>query len=86
MIVSNQTKINFGACVPIRDKEDLRIYEESDHFTYLIYHKACRALVGKANVLNRFDDWEMICHNCKRIMPIHEIKFVRIEKKAKKKI
>jgi len=57
------------------------MYEESDHFTYLLYHRDCRALIGKANILNRFDDWEAICHNCKKIIPVNQIKFVRIEKK-----
>ena len=65
---------------PLKDEATLKIYEESDHFVYLLYHKVCRAMVGKANVLNRFDEWELICHNCKRIMPIDQIKFVRIEK------
>lgn len=60
---------------------DLEIYEASDHFTYLLYHKDCRALIGKANVLNRFDEWEIICHNCKKIVPVDQIKFVRIEKR-----
>lgn len=64
------------------DSNDLKIYEESDHFVYLLYHKVCRAMVGKANILNRFDEWELICHNCKRIMPIDQIKFVKIEKKT----
>ncbi len=68
---------------PLKDVATLKIYEESDHFVYLLYHKVCRAMVGKANVLNRFDEWELICHNCKRIMPIDQIKFVRIERKDK---
>jgi len=68
---------------PLKDVAALKIYEESDHFVYLLYHKVCRAMVGKANVLNRFDEWELICHNCKRIMPIDQIKFVRIERKDK---
>ncbi len=68
---------------PLKDEVALKIYEESDHFVYLLYHKVCRAMVGKANILNRFDEWELICHNCKRIMPIDQIKFVRIEKKDK---
>jgi len=67
--------------LPLSSKEALKIYEESDHFTYLLYHLACRALIGKANILNRFDEWETICHNCKKITPINQIKFVRIEKK-----
>lgn len=67
----------------VANKERMKIYEESDHYQYLLYHNDCRALVGKANILNRFDDFEMICHNCKKVMPINKIKFVRIEKKAK---
>ncbi len=65
----------------IKNPMDLEIYETSDHFTYLLYHKDCRALIGKANVLNRFDEWEIICHNCKKIVPVIQIKFVRIEKR-----
>ncbi|MDD4476860.1 MAG: hypothetical protein PHY40_01740 [Patescibacteria group bacterium] len=67
--------------LPLKDAEMLKMYEESDHFTYLLYHRDCRALIGKANILNRFDDWEAICHNCKKIIPVNQIKFVRIEKK-----
>lgn len=67
---------------PLDSGEALKIYEESDHFVYLLYHKACRAMVGKANILNRFDEWEVICHNCKRIMSVDQIKFVKIEKKG----
>lgn len=63
------------------NKETIKIYEEFDHFTYLLYHTKCRALIGKANILNRFDDFEIICHNCKKIIPVNQIKFVRIEKK-----
>lgn len=65
----------------IKSQMDLEIYEVSDHFTYLLYHKDCRALIGKANILNRFDDWEFICHHCKKIVPISQIKFVKIEKR-----
>ena len=85
MSINNQIKTDFNSGDLVKNKEDLRIYEESDHYIYLIYHKFCRAMVGKANVLNRFDEWEMICHNCKRIMPINSIKFVRVEKKEKEK-
>ena len=65
----------------IKSQMDLEIYEASDYFSYLLYHKDCRALIGKANILNRFDDWEIICHNCKKIVPVSQIKFVRIEKR-----
>lgn len=84
MIINNHTKNNLNVYTPIKNKKDLKIYEESDHYVYLVYHKVCRALIGKASVLNRFDEWEIICHNCKRITPIHEIKFVRIEKKRER--
>ena len=61
-------------------ENDLKIYEESDHFVYLLYHKVCRAMVGKANILNRFAEWEVICHHCKRNMSVDQLKFVKIEK------
>lgn len=59
------------------------IYGFSDNFAYLIYHKDCRALIGKANIVSRFDDWETICHNCKKVVPVSQvdqIKFVKISK------
>jgi len=69
---------------PLEEEKDFKIYEKSDSFEYLLYHKDCRAMVGKANLINRFDDWEVICHNCKKIMPVNQIKFVRVEKNAKR--
>lgn len=75
-------KNNFNNNKPLNDGT-LKIYEEADHFTYLIYHTDCRALIGKVNQLSRFDDWEVICHNCKRVIPIERIKFVRIENNKK---
>ena len=58
--------------------------KELDGSEFLLYHPVCRALMGKAKIISRFDDWEIICHNCKRKMHVSEIKFVKIKKKAGK--
>lgn len=79
--MNNKYLQNGSTSKPIKSRMDLEIYEASDHFTYLLYHKDCRALIGKANILNRFDEWEFICHNCKKVVPVGQIKFVRIEKR-----
>ena len=76
MIISNQESL--------KNEEDFKIYEKSDTFEYLLYHKDCRAMVGKANIINRFDDWEVICHHCKKIMPVNQIKFVKVKKNAER--
>ena len=82
--MQNKYLANNSPAKAIKTQMDLEIYEASDHFTYLLYHKDCRALIGKANILNRFDDFETICHNCKKIIPVSQVKFVRIEKREPK--